>query len=127
MKHRFGRGHQLTLVTSVRTDRRSSTASKTFTVQADVEETDQVPSSPADITPTQTEEEHVESTTRFIQEFVASCRLQEARGRDLHYLLPLHQARPTVLARLFRQLDVEKDKLGIVSFGLTACSMEEVC
>lgn len=36
------------------------------------------------------------------------------------------QARPTVLARLFAQLELQKGILGVTSYGLTACSMEEV-
>lgn len=42
LKTKFGRGHELTLVTSTQSDRRHSTSSRTFVVQADVEETDQV-------------------------------------------------------------------------------------
>ena len=41
LKTRFGRGHELTLVTNTQSDRRHSTSSRTFVIQADVEETDQ--------------------------------------------------------------------------------------
>lgn len=41
LKTRFGRGHELTLVTNTQSDRRYSTSSRTFVIQADVEETDQ--------------------------------------------------------------------------------------
>ena len=126
LKHRFGRGHQLALVTNARTNRKSSTASRTFTVQADVEETDHASSFGHTPIPSLSVEDGVESVTRFIQEFVGSCQLEEVRGRELRYLLPLHQARPSVLARLFKQLDIDKERLGITSYGLTACSMEEV-
>lgn len=125
LKHRFGRGHQLTLVTGAR--RKSSTASRTFTVQADVEETDHTPSSDHTPIPSLSVEDDIESVTTFIQGFVSSCQLEEVRGRELRYLLPLHQARPSVLARLFKQLDIDKERLDVTSYGLTACSMEEVC
>lgn len=41
LRTRFGRGHELTLVTNTQSDRRHSTSSRTFVIQADVEETDQ--------------------------------------------------------------------------------------
>ena len=40
LKTKFGRGHELTLVTNTQSDRRHSTSSRTFVIQADVEETD---------------------------------------------------------------------------------------
>lgn len=40
LKTRFGRGHELTLVTSMQSERRHSTSSRTIVIQADVEETD---------------------------------------------------------------------------------------
>ena len=57
---------------------------------------------------------------------MTSSTLEERRGRELRFLLPLTQARPTVLARLFQQLELQKTALGVVSYGLTACSMEEI-
>ena len=53
--------------------------------------------------------------------------LSEERGRELHYLLPLAQSRPPVMIELFTQLDLSREQLGIESYGLTACNMEEVC
>jgi hypothetical protein len=57
---------------------------------------------------------------------VTDASLEEQRGRELRFLLPLTQARPTVLARLFQQLELQKVVLGVASYGLTACSMEEI-
>ena len=96
-------------------------------MQAVVEDSDHASSSDDTPIPSLSVEDGVESVTRYIQEFVESCQLEEVRGRELRYILPLHQAKPSVLARLFRQLDIDKERLGITSYGLTACSMEEVC
>ena len=57
---------------------------------------------------------------------MVNSSLEEQRGRELRFLLPLTQARPTVLAQLFQQLESQKSALGVVSYGLTACSMEEI-
>ena len=62
-----------------------------------------------------------------LQGHVTSAHLEEERGRDLHFLLPLHQSRPAVLSQLFAQLELQKEALGVTSYGLSACSMEEVC
>ena len=40
LKTKFGRGHELTLVTNTQSERRHSTSSRTIVIQADVEETD---------------------------------------------------------------------------------------
>ena len=56
-----------------------------------------------------------------------SAHLEEERGRELHFRLPLQQARPAVLSLLFTQLELQKRSLGVTSYGLSACTMEEVC
>ena len=61
-----------------------------------------------------------------LQGVIPSATLVEQRGRELRYLLPLHQSRPSVLARLFKQLELQEGVLGVSSYGLTTCSMEEV-
>ena len=40
LKTKFGRGHELTLVTNTQSERRLSTSSRTIVIQADIEETD---------------------------------------------------------------------------------------
>ena len=60
------------------------------------------------------------------QGHVTNSSLEEQRGRELRFILPLPQARPTVLAQLFQQLELQKTALGVASYGLTACSMEEI-
>ena len=61
-----------------------------------------------------------------LQGVIPSATLEEQRGRELRYLLPLHQSRPSVLSRLFKQLELQQGVLGVSSYGLTTCSMEEV-
>lgn len=61
-----------------------------------------------------------------MQGHVTDASLEEQRGRELRFLLPLTQARPTILAKLFQQLELQKVALGVASYGLTACSMEEI-
>ncbi len=68
----------------------------------------------------------MERVTAFLEEHVSAVKCVEVRGQDLHYLLPLSGARPSVLTQLFRELEGAKQQLGVASYGLTACSMEEV-
>lgn len=44
----------------------------------------------------------------------------------MRFLLPLHQARPHTLTLLFSQLETQAREMGVASYGLTACSMEEI-
>lgn len=60
------------------------------------------------------------------QSLIPSASLEEHRGRELRFLLPLHQARPAVLTLLFQQLEAVSNEMGVASYGLTACSMEEI-
>ncbi len=100
LKQRFGRGHKLTLVTASQ----STTPCEGASAQCD----------------------RVEAVTEFLESFVKSVILDEVCGRELRYLLPFSGARASVLTQLFRELEGAKERLGVVSYGLTACSMEEV-
>ena len=62
-----------------------------------------------------------------LQSFIPGVSLSEERGRELHFLLPLSQSRPLVMVELFTKLDKSREELKVQSYGLTACSMEEVC
>ena len=129
LKHRFGEGHRLTLVTKVHSDRRQSVSSRTFTVTAEVEELDS-PDGPA-ANASMTEHPVVDACseaelTEFIQQEVAGATIIEKRGREVHYRLPLLHARPRILASLFSKLELQKGRLGIMSYGLSCCTMEEV-
>ena len=64
--------------------------------------------------------------TRFVQSTVSGATLIEERGLELHYRLPLLQAQPRTLARLFSQLEEQKERLGVMSYGISSCTMEEV-
>ncbi len=68
----------------------------------------------------------MESVTTFLEDHVKAVKLVEVRGQELHYVLPLSGARASVLTQLFRELEDAKERLGVTSYGLTACSMEEV-
>jgi len=127
LRHQYGRGHRLTLVTSSQSERRSSNTSHTFTVTAEIEATDHSSPLPSSPTPLNlTSEDSVQNISLFIQGFIPSATLEEQRGRELHYLLPLLQSRPAVLARLFKQLELQQGMLGVSSYGFTVCSMEEI-
>ena len=68
LRHRFGRGHQLTLVTTSQSERRTSTTSHTFTVTAEVEDTDNSPSLPSSPIPLNlTAEDNVQNISLCIQ------------------------------------------------------------
>ena len=60
------------------------------------------------------------------QNLVPGATLEEHRGREMRFLLPLHQARPHTLSLLFSQLETQANEMGVASYGLTACSMEEI-
>ena len=128
LKHHFGYGHRLTLVTKVQSDRRPSVSSRTFTITAEVEEPDHNVDMPSTVPPDGpiVDGNMGDELTNFIQYIVAGATMIERRGREVHYRLPLLQARPLTLARLFSQLDEKKEMLGIVSYGMTSCTMEEV-
>ena len=130
LKHKFGHGHRLTFVAKSRSERTPSVSSHTFNFTAEVEDEDHViPYRPMmsidSIEPFSDNTE--QKLTSFLQSLIAGASLVEKRGRELHFLLPLLQARPNNLARLFAELEQQKASLGIASYGMTACSMEEVC
>lgn len=129
LQHHFGHGMRLTLVTRGQSERRPSLSSRTFTVTADVEgsdeETDASPHTP--IQDEQPLDESMDSeVTMFVQGIITGASVIEKRGRELHYRLPLLHARPRVLAELFSHLEEHKDRLGVVSYGINSCTMEEV-
>lgn len=124
LKNRFGRGHKLTLVKASHSERRVSTSSRTLTVQAEVEETDCSPNRTP--TPPISSDSPEDRITTFIQGYVIGAELVDSHGKELHYLLPLLQARPVVMATMFQQLELQKEWLGVSSYGLNACSMEGV-
>lgn len=126
LKHRFGHGHRLTIVARSQSERRPSLASRTFTVTADVEETDTDSLSTPISLKTGSDVDIETGLTSFLQSLLPGATLIEQRGHELHYSLPLNQARPRVLSNMFTQLEEQKEKLGVASYGLTSCSMEEV-
>jgi len=67
---------------------------------------------------------HQEQITRFMKLYMPGIQFLDERGPDLRYLVPLNQ--PHLLARLFDQLDYNLTALGMASYGLSACSMEQV-
>lgn len=125
LKHHFGSGHRLILVQN---DRRPSAASRTLTVTADIEETDNYETSPCIVDASQPNSDPGDDTdlTNFVQSIVTGASVIERRGRELHYHLPLLQARPRTLARLFSEMEEHKQRLGVVSYGMSSCTMEEV-
>ena len=67
---------------------------------------------------------HQEQITRCIEFYMPNIKFLDERRPELHYLVPLDQ--PHLLARLFDQLDSNIGVMGIASYGLSACSMEQV-
>lgn len=61
-----------------------------------------------------------------LQGLMPSAQLEEHRGHEMRFLLPLNQARPHTLMLLFSRLETLANEMGVVSYGLTACSMEEI-
>ena len=67
---------------------------------------------------------HQEQITRCLKLYMPDIKLLDERGPEMRYLVPLDQ--PHLLARLFDQLDSNLAVMGIASYGLSACSMEQV-
>ena len=67
---------------------------------------------------------HQEQITRCMKVYIPNIKFLDERGLELRYLVPLDQ--PHLLARLFDQLDSNIGVMGIASYGLSACSMEQV-
>jgi len=67
---------------------------------------------------------HQEQITRCMKLYMPDIKFLDERGSELRYLVPLDQ--PHLLARLFDQLDSNLTVMGIASYGLSACSMEQV-
>ena len=67
---------------------------------------------------------HQEQITRCMKLYMPNIKFLDERGSELRYLVPLDQ--PHLLARLFDQLDSNISVMGIASYGLSACSMEQV-
>lgn len=65
-----------------------------------------------------------EQITRCLKFYMPNIKFVDERGPELRYLVPLDQ--PHLLARLFDQLDSNLAVMGIASYGLSACSMEQV-
>ena len=160
LKHKYGRGHRLTLVAKGQEEVLLAKP-HTFTVVADVEHVDSDlteerssatpssadqsntphlsvpppspdqlvvprPSSPIRVLQSSSAISNEREVIEFLRGRIPGAELLETRGQELHVLLPLLQARPRALAQLFSELDNQKDSLGVSSYGLTACSMEEV-
>ena len=67
---------------------------------------------------------HQEQITRCLKLYMPNIKFLDERGPELRYLVPLNQ--PHLLARLFDQLDSNLGVMRIASYGLSACSMEQV-
>ena len=67
---------------------------------------------------------HQEQITRCMKFYMPNIKFLDERGLELRYLVPLDQ--PHLLVRLFDQLDSNIGIMGIASYGLSACSMEQV-
>ncbi|XP_041350183.1 phospholipid-transporting ATPase ABCA3-like [Gigantopelta aegis] len=66
----------------------------------------------------------VSQVTAMIQDIVPSAELESEINSELSYLLPEDQSH--LFPNLFDQIDANRDSLGIISFGTTATTMEEV-
>jgi len=67
---------------------------------------------------------HQEQLTQFMKLYMPGIQFIDERGPELRYLVPLNQ--PQLLAELLDQLDYNLAALGLTSYGLSACSMEQV-
>ena len=112
----------------MRRDRKSSVASRTFTVTADIEESDSTENSSCLVGSIQPslDESDESDITNFVQSVVTGACVIDRRGQELHYRLPLLHARPRTLARLFSRLEEQMERLGVMSYGMSSCTMEEV-
>ncbi|KAK6173673.1 hypothetical protein SNE40_017083 [Patella caerulea] len=66
----------------------------------------------------------VSELTQLVQSHIPSATLESEISAEISYLLP-NEASPK-FSSLFKDIEVQKDELGINSFGTTATTMEEV-
>ncbi|KAH9488682.1 ATP-binding cassette sub- A member 3 [Bulinus truncatus] len=66
----------------------------------------------------------VENLTNFIKGFISTTELESVINSEVSYMLPDNES--SKFANLFNALDDKKDSLGVISFGTTATTMEEV-
>jgi ATP-binding cassette subfamily A (ABC1) protein 3 len=66
----------------------------------------------------------VSNITEFITTSIPSSKFESEVNAELTYLLPDDQAEH--FPKLLRELEAKKEELGIVNFGATATTMEEV-
>ncbi|XP_055882496.1 phospholipid-transporting ATPase ABCA3-like isoform X1 [Biomphalaria glabrata] len=67
---------------------------------------------------------NVGNLTIFIKEFINTAELESVINSEVSYILPDNES--SKFAVLFNSLDDKKEMLGIISFGTTATTMEEV-
>ena len=64
------------------------------------------------------------TVTRVVQSYVVGARLNSDVSAELSYILP--QDSKANFSQLFTQLDQRKEELGIVSYGVSITTMDEV-
>lgn len=78
------------------------------------------------ITPSQSLWSDVADVTSVIRMHVPEAELLEAIGQELVYVLPYAGSKDGSFASLFKELDLERERLAISSYGISDTSLEEV-
>ena len=123
LKHRFGYGYKLTLVTKTSSDHRHSALPQTTIDVPDIQEVELTALPPEVMESLLCNETKV---TNFVKSTVSSASLIEKQDQVLVYHLPLLHAHPQALTSLFSQLEEQKEKLGIVAYTMKSSTLEEV-
>lgn len=63
----------------------------------------------------------------FIQRLVPDARLVEEIGTEMTFILPVSDDYVSQMTRLFEELDANKSRLHIHTYGLSDTTLEEVC
>ncbi|XP_073763802.1 phospholipid-transporting ATPase ABCA1 isoform X1 [Danio rerio] len=68
----------------------------------------------------------VSDVSRLVRRHVPEAEFLEAVGQELVYVLPYSGATNGSFATLFKELDLEKNTLGVTSYGISDTSLEEI-
>jgi ATP-binding cassette subfamily A (ABC1) protein 3 len=67
---------------------------------------------------------HVDSVTQLLREFIPDLNVDQNIGSELSYLL--NEERSPVFEAMLSKLEENKNKLGLLSYGVSLTTMEEV-
>ncbi|XP_062865086.1 phospholipid-transporting ATPase ABCA1 [Trichomycterus rosablanca] len=126
LKKTYGSGYYLTFVRASNERVTSQGNTGNFTRQHQLSEDSSVDEGISSDSVSTTESDDVSEVTSLVRMHVPEAELLEAIGQELMYLLPYAGSKNGSFATLFKDLDLEKERLGISSYGISDTTLEEI-